>query len=81
MIYCIQINRAGTELEARNLDSNLAALKRFNARKKLRAGIRTVVAANRWKNLIGGLKADRESIDMIRPSECVVPDPASLNKI
>ena len=70
----MQINRAAAELESRDLNSNLAALKRFNATKKLRAGIRTVVAANRWKNLIGGLKADRESMDMIRPSECVAPD-------
>ena len=73
------INRSAEELAARDLNSNLVALKRFNARKKLRAGIKAVVAANRWKNLIGGLKADRESVDMIRPSECVAPTPEELN--
>jgi len=72
------ITRADSELESRDLNSNLVALKRFNARKKLRAGIKTVVAINRWKNLIGGIKSDRESVEMIRPSECVAPDPADL---
>jgi calcium/calmodulin-dependent protein kinase I len=68
------VTRADSELAARDLNSNLVALKRFNARKKLRAGIKAVVAINRWKNLIGGIKSDRESIEMIRASECVAPE-------
>lgn len=71
------ITRSSSELAARDLNSNLVALKRFNARKKLRAGIKTVVAVNRFKNLIGGLRGERDSMEMIRPSECFAPPDAS----
>jgi len=35
------------------------------------------VAANRFRNIIGGLRSDRESVEMIRPSECVPVPPVS----
>jgi calcium/calmodulin-dependent serine protein kinase len=36
------------DLAARNLDKNLQQLKLFNARRKLRAAIKSVIAAQRW---------------------------------
>ena len=64
-----QITRDAGELASRDLQSNLVTFKRFNARRKLRAGIKAVVAANRWKNIIGGFKSERERQDMVRASE------------
>jgi hypothetical protein len=36
------------DLAARNLDKNLQQLKLFNARRKLRAAIKSVIAANKF---------------------------------
>lgn len=43
--------RAESELSNRKLDSNLKALRRYNARRKIMAAARTVIAANRFKNM------------------------------
>jgi len=45
------ILRAESELANRKLDSNLKALRRYNARRKIMAAARTVIAANRFKNM------------------------------
>ena len=45
------IMRAADELSTRKLDSNLKALRRYNARRKILAVARTVIAANRIKNM------------------------------
>lgn len=45
------IQRAEGELSNRKLDSNLKALRRYNARRKIMAAARTVIAANRFKNM------------------------------
>ena len=45
------ILKAESELASRKLDSNLKALRRFNARRKILAAARMVIAANRMKNL------------------------------
>mmetsp|Transcript_7741 Transcript_7741/g.8449 ORF Transcript_7741/g.8449 Transcript_7741/m.8449 type:complete len:383 (-) Transcript_7741:100-1248(-) len=50
------LNRSAKELEARNLDSNLAALRKYQATRKLKAGVKAIMAVNRMKNLMGGLK-------------------------
>ena len=45
------ILRAESELSNRKLDNNLKALRRYNARRKIMAAARTVIAANRFKNM------------------------------
>jgi serine/threonine protein kinase len=47
------VNRSDKELESRNLDSNLAALRKYQATRKLRAGVKAVMAVNRMKVLLG----------------------------
>lgn len=48
------LKQSDATLASRNLDSNLAALKKYQATRKLRAGVKAVMAVNRMKNLIGG---------------------------
>lgn len=50
------LNRRSDELQGRDLGANLKTLKRYNARRKLRAGIKAVIAANRMKAMIAELK-------------------------
>ena len=45
------ILRAESELSNRKLDNNLKALRRYNARRKIMAAARTVIAANRLKHM------------------------------
>lgn len=61
------LNRSDQELEARNLDSNLAALRKYQATRKLRAGVKAVMAVNRMKQMMGALaEAAKESNDPSR---------------
>jgi len=57
------------ELAARNLDTNLAELRKYQATRKLRAGVKAVMAVNRMKNLIGSLKEAGEKINEEREEE------------
>jgi calcium/calmodulin-dependent protein kinase I len=41
------VKKSEKELEARNLDTNLTALRKYQATKKLRAGVKAVMAVNR----------------------------------
>jgi len=50
------VQRASSELGGRNLGSNLKTLRRYNARRKLRAGIKAVMAANRMKQMLSDFK-------------------------
>ena len=50
------LTRQAGELEGRNLGSNLKTLRRYNARRKLRAGIKAVMAANRMKAMLNDFK-------------------------
>ncbi len=49
---------SSAELEARNLDSNLAELKKYQATRKLKAGVKAIMAVNKMKKL---LTATREA--------------------
>lgn len=49
---------SSAELEARNLDSNLAELKKYQATRKLKAGVKAIMAVNKMKKL---LSATREA--------------------
>ena len=50
------LTRQAGELEGRNLGSNLKTLRRYNARRKLRAGIKAIMAANRMKAMLNDFK-------------------------
>eukprot|EP01006_Ploeotia_vitrea_P016000 TRINITY_DN46439_c0_g1_i1.p1 TRINITY_DN46439_c0_g1~~TRINITY_DN46439_c0_g1_i1.p1 ORF type:complete len:371 (+),score=-14.88 TRINITY_DN46439_c0_g1_i1:60-1172(+) len=50
------VTRHSDELGSRNLGSNLKTLRRYNARRKLRAGIKAVMAANRMKAMLNDFK-------------------------
>lgn len=51
------LERSAQELEARNLETNLTELRKYQATKKLRAGVKAVMAVNRMKNLMGAAAA------------------------
>ena len=51
------LGKSAEELAARNLDGNLAELRKYQATRKLKAGVRAVVAINRMKNLLGAVSA------------------------
>lgn len=59
------ILRAADELSTRKLDSNLKALRRYNARRKIMAAARTVIAANRIKRMF----MDHRKADSSRPAD------------
>jgi hypothetical protein len=44
-------------LSGQDLAKNLQQFKRFNAKRKFKAGVKTVMAHNRMKNLMEGLRA------------------------
>jgi calcium/calmodulin-dependent protein kinase I len=46
------LKRSAEDLASHNLDSNLAELRKYQATKKFRAGVKAVMAINRMKNLI-----------------------------
>lgn len=46
------LKRSAEDLAARNLDANLAELRKYQATKKFRAGVKAVMAINRMRNLI-----------------------------
>ena len=50
------VKRAGSELAARNLDQNLKTFKRFLAKRKFKGAVRGVIASNKFKNLIAGIR-------------------------
>jgi len=50
------LGKTPEELNKFNLDTNLATLRKYQATRKLRAAVHTVIAANRMKNLLGAIK-------------------------
>lgn len=50
------VQASAAVLGGRNLGSNLKTLRRYNARRKLRAGIKAVMAANRMKQMLADFK-------------------------
>uniref|UniRef100_A0A7S2XV40 non-specific serine/threonine protein kinase n=1 Tax=Fibrocapsa japonica TaxID=94617 RepID=A0A7S2XV40_9STRA len=63
------VTGADETLAARNLDSQLRELRRFNARRKFRSGVKAIVAANRMQAIIGGLKAAANTIEVEAEAE------------
>lgn len=55
------------ELEKRNLDTNLAELRKYLATRKLKAGVRAIMTVNRMKNLVSAAKKAASEND--EPSE------------
>lgn len=57
------------ELEARNLDSNLAELKKYQATRKLKAGVKAIMAVNKMKKLMTATRAAAAECDAEESSE------------
>lgn len=62
------LQRSAAELAARSLDANLAELRKFQATKKFRAGVKAVMAVNRMKNLISSYDPNDNSDDYTNDS-------------
>jgi calcium/calmodulin-dependent protein kinase I len=52
------VQKSDNDLSKRNLDSNLATLRKYQATRKLRAGVKAVIAVNRMKQLLGESQQD-----------------------
>jgi serine/threonine protein kinase len=52
------VQKSDNDLCKRNLDSNLATLRKYQATRKLRAGVKAVIAVNRMKQLLGESQQD-----------------------
>mmetsp|Transcript_24853 Transcript_24853/g.55829 ORF Transcript_24853/g.55829 Transcript_24853/m.55829 type:complete len:353 (+) Transcript_24853:203-1261(+) len=73
------LGKSQEELAKFSLDSNLATLRKFQATRKLRAAVHTVIAANRMKNLLGMIRdaaaviaeddEEAERLASVRPAE------------
>jgi serine/threonine protein kinase len=50
------IKASGSELELRRLDSNLGELKKFQGNKRFKKAAHTIIATQKFKNLVGNLK-------------------------
>jgi hypothetical protein len=57
------LGKTAEELAKFSLDSNLATLRKYQATRKLRAAVHTVIAANRMKNLLGAIRDAAEVIN------------------
>eukprot|EP01039_Chlorochromonas_danica_P001280 gene1280-1398_t len=55
------VKAADETLAARNLESNLAELRKYQATRKLRAGVKAVIAINRMRNLVGSQRSNDSS--------------------
>lgn len=72
------VQRSDQELEARNLDSNLAALRKYQATRKLRAGVKAIMAVNRMKTLLGAVaNAAAESQKEEAAAAAAAPTPSA----
>ena len=60
------LGKTPEELAKFSLDSSLATLRKFQATRKLRAAVHTVIAANRMKNLLGAI---RDAADVINAED------------
>lgn len=49
-------NKSAQDLTAHNLDGNLAVLRKYQATRKFKAGVRAVLAVNKMKNLLSAAK-------------------------
>jgi calcium/calmodulin-dependent protein kinase I len=57
------VTAADEALAAHSLDSNLAELRKYQATRKLRAGVKAVIAINRMKNLMQAARLDKEDAE------------------
>lgn len=57
------LGKTPEELAAHSLDTNLATLRKFQATRKWKAAVHTVMAANRMRNLIGAIRDAADTIN------------------
>ena len=58
------VNAADEQLTAKNLDTNLQALKKYQKTKKWRTGVKAIMAVNRMKSLMASPTSRSASIDV-----------------
>ena len=51
------MGKSSAELSAVNLDANLKQFKRFNAKRKFRAAVKTIMAVGKMQLLMAGARA------------------------
>lgn len=71
------LNKAGAELAAHNLNDNLAALRKFQNLRKLRAGVKAIMAVGKMKNLLSAKKA-QNSQDIQKATEDLVVEEVKI---
>lgn len=54
---CLRLQVNAATLEEHNMDSNLGRMKLFNARRKFKSAIQTVIVAGRLRKFSEGLEA------------------------
>jgi hypothetical protein len=80
------LGKTPEELAKFSLESNLATLRKFQATRKLRAAVHTVIAANRMRNLLGAIRdaadvinaeddAEAERLAAVRPASATSSSP------
>ena len=57
------LGKTPEELAKFSLDSNLATLRKFQATRKLRAAVHTVIAANRMRSLLDAIRGAADVIN------------------
>ena len=62
------MEKAPMEFSSRPLDDTMKQLKRFNAKRKLMKHVRTVIAANRFKNILLNLGVARKELSGEAPA-------------
>ncbi len=72
------LKTADSELAARSLDSNLAELRKYQATRKLRAGVKAVIAINRMKNLMGAAQNNNNNNNDENPPAEQTSDPSRV---
>lgn len=71
------VKAADEMLAARNLEANLAELRKYQATRKLRAGVKAVMAINRMKNLIGDSSARHSASEKDKESSASAAEPTA----
>jgi hypothetical protein len=77
------LGKTAEELAKFNLESNLATLRKYQATRKLKAAVHTVIAANRMRSLLGAIKdaaAVIEAEDDAEADRLAAVRPASATK-
>jgi calcium-dependent protein kinase len=63
------IKKSDVELASRNLDTNLGELKKYQANRKFKKAAHTIIATQKFKNLLGAMKQAKKDTDAAEAAE------------